>query len=413
MSKSLRQQLEDEKKAFLEEGLAKLQNQELEESSGKLIMDLMESGPEKTLISFAKEWIKKFPTHEVAPRLAGKWFSKFESNEALYLSTSYVKTYPDLQALVMIVRAAGELPRFPKKLFDAIEKRFEKEPTHKVWGSLQASERPNEQIDKLLNKWILSNMSDADIVGEMSSIALLTTSEEVLDRVIKWTELNQDKTKYIWLVTCHLLRGTSAAHNQLAPRIIKLVRDWLKKNQNYENAGRIYGDLVQQTLDEVDIEDAKSWFNKNLQSISAPALLAGVFNATRMRGDEQDEQLVNSAKMLLKSLPIKDRSPYLVNALFRAVPDQETLQIAKEAVHSGLYDELLTDLLKTNPDESIISVAVKQLEEVKGFPAEPQLIVSILRADQENKVAAKAAQSWLKRNSEHEMAGKIKSALRS
>lgn len=102
---------------FFAEGLAKLRAGEMEESTGKLLMDLIEIRADKALLPFARKWIKLFPRVESAPRLVGKWLQNYESNDATYLATSYVKTYPDVNALILIVRAVAQLPKIPPKLW--------------------------------------------------------------------------------------------------------------------------------------------------------------------------------------------------------------------------------------------------------------------------------------------------------
>jgi hypothetical protein len=254
----------DENKAFYAEGLAKLRAEPLAESSGKLILDLLDTHAEKILIPFARSWIKKFPKHEVAPRLAGKMLRLFDTNDAMYMSIAYVKTFPDVKALNQIVSAAAELGGSEKKLLDAIERRMAKDPNSHIWGFLQTVERHHEFIDRLICKWIQQNRTNEEIVGSLPGVTLFTDSLPVLEETLKWTELNQDgpNKRYIWMVLVNFFAGKSEAHKQIEPRAIKFVRGWLERNSDDEYCGTIHKKLIGVTNAPEDLQRAKKWIHE-------------------------------------------------------------------------------------------------------------------------------------------------------
>jgi hypothetical protein len=255
----------DENKVFYAEGLEKLRAEPLAESSGKLIMDLLDTHADKVLIPFARNWIKKFPKHEVAPRLAGKMLRLFNTNDAMYMSISYVKAFPDVKALNQIVLAAATLGGSGKKLLDAIEKRMEKNPNSHVWGFLQTRNGHDEFIDKLICRWISHNRANEDIVGSLSSVTLFTESLKVLEETLKWIELNQGKpnNRYIWMVLSHFFMGKSTAHKQFEPRAIDFARGWLERNPEDEYCGTIHKNVIAATNSADDILRAKNWIEQN------------------------------------------------------------------------------------------------------------------------------------------------------
>lgn len=251
-------------------------------------MDLLDIQTDKVLIPFARNWIKKFPNHEVAPRLAGKWLRLFGSNDAMYLSISYMRTYPDLKALKPIVLAAAGLGGKGKRLFDAIEKRMDKDLRSHIWGSLQTRGHHQPEIDVLMIKWINHNVYNEDIVGDLSSVALFTDSLPVLEEILRWVEMNQTKQnrRFLWMVLSHLLRGESPAHQQISPRVIEFARGWLQKNSHDEAGGTIHRDVIFKTRSLDDIRSAIVWFESNPGSRTAESALSAIMKAKELIGDQ-------------------------------------------------------------------------------------------------------------------------------
>jgi len=400
----------DENKTFYEEGFAKLRSEPLEESSGKLLMDLFDARAEKVLIPFTRNWIKKFPNHEVAPKLTGKWLMHFGTNDAMYLAVSYMKTYPDLDALKPIVRAAAKLGGKGKTLLEAIEKRMERDLNSHIWGGLQTLGHHHEKIDALILRWLKCNLSNQEIVGDLSSAVLFTDSLLVLEEALRWTELNQDKPnkRYIWMVLTHLIVGKSAAHDNISPRVIDFARTWLKKNSGNEFCGTIHRDVILRTHSPEDIENAKQWYMNNLESRSAVNALSGILKVAYQMGVSADSQIVECAKKEISSQS-EIRPSGIVFALLQSCPDRQSIEISKTALRNEYNPSLHSLLLSVAPDDDLLSSANERLAS-SSEPA-PDLIAAMLKCRPGNVAAMNAARRWLKKYPDDERAGEIKSLL--
>lgn len=382
---------------FYEEGFAKLRAGEMEESTGKLIMDLMEIRDDKALLPYARKWIKLFPRVESAPRLVGKWLQNYESNDAMYLATSYVKTYPDVGALILIVRAFAHLSKASPKLFDAIEKRFAAEPNSHVWSKLQAHEKTKAELDPLILRWLEINRYNSSLSVEVSFIALYSRDSSVLSEVLRWIEVNQDKASDIWLVYMNMMRGLSEAHKELRSRVATTAGHWLARNSEYRNAGRLYYEvlLIEQTADQ--IHAAKDWFLSHQKQEGSYMALAGILTASHSLGEKIEPELVTYAKEILKSQSPEDRTAVLSGALLEVCADSETIRLAKEALQDHYQPSWLHALLlRVAPDEELISKAV----EIHSQPGSrsPEVILELLKLDGKNTIVRKAAQKWINEN---------------
>ena len=382
----------------------------MEESTGKLIMDLMEIHSENILVPYARKWIKLFPLVESAPRLTGKWLQNYGSNDAMYLATSYVKTYPDVKALILILRAVAKMPQLPSRLFAAIERRFLAEPNSHVWAALQANGYQNPEIHKLLVRWLEINRSNTNIEVDVAYVALFTDSPEVLDEVMRWTQFNHLKAKSSWIVFTNLFRGNSQAHRDIAPRVAELARIWLSKNADSDDYGRVVGDLLTNMQSAEDLREAKAWYHQYSKSKSAYMAVAGILDSMHSRGDEPDLEFVSQAKLELRKQSPEERVPVLAGALLRACRDEESIALAKETCRCNQFLTWLhAELVQISPDSELIERANKIMS--AGSSGLPDLIIEMLKIDNTNLVAVKAAERWMRNYSEHEQVKAIKSLL--
>lgn len=397
---------------FYEEGFARLRAGEMEESTGKLIMDLMEIRDDKALLPYARKWIKLFPRVESAPRLVGKWLQNYESNDAMYLAISYVKTYPDVAALILIVRAFAHLPKTPPKFFDAIEKRFASEPNSYVWSKLQAHEKPKAELDPLILRWLEINRYNSNISVEVSFIALYSKDANVLNEVLRWIEVNQDKASDIWLVYMNMMRGLSGAHKELLSRVATTASQWLARNAEYRNAGRLYYEVLLIQRTDEQIHSAKDWFFSHRKSESSYMALAGILAASHSLGEEIEPELVTCAKEILKSQLPEDRTAVLSGALLEVCVDSESVRLAKETLQDHYQPAWLHALLlRVAPDDELISKAV----EIHTQPGSrsPEVIIALLKLDGKNAIARKAAQKLIDENPTETTASELKLLLSS
>lgn len=395
---------------FFAEGLAKLRAGEMEESTGKLLMDLIEIRADKALLPFARKWIKLFPRVESAPRLVGKWLQNYESNDATYLATSYVKTYPDVNALILIVRAVAQLPKIPPKLLDAVEKRFASDPNSHVWSRLQAPENPKEELNVLILRWLEINRYDPKHAVEVSWIALFSQANDVLNEILRWIEVNQDKTQDIWIVFVNMLRGKSESHKLLQERVATTASQWLRRNPDYRNAGRIYHDVVLALRNSAELQQAKNWYLNHSESESAYMALAGILRAAHLTGDALEPEFVSHAKRILASQLPQDRAPVLVESLLLVSDDPESIGLAKEILHHHPpHPWLLVALLRVSPDDELISKASERLK--KFDDGSPELIIEMLKIDPKNEIAKTAAKRWLKKYPDNEQSKTVQSLL--
>ncbi|MCC7530187.1 MAG: hypothetical protein IT342_16815 [Candidatus Melainabacteria bacterium] len=400
----------DDNETFFKEGLEKLRNESLQESSGKLIMDLMEIHDDKILVTFARQWIKQFPNQESAPRLVGKWLLKYETNDAMYMATNYVKTYPDVNALILIIRAAGKMPRVPSRLFAAIERRFEAEPNSHVWAALLGYENQSPERNKLAVRWIQKNFTNTSIDIDLSSVAAFTESPEVLEEIFIWTKHNQERAENVWMLFCHMMRGQSKAHKNILPRVVELARAWLAKNPDYDYNGRIYSDLLIVMRSEDDIQNAKEWYRSHTNSQSAAMAMNGILSSMHLRGDPPEQEFIKLAKQLLNKQSPEDRVPVLAGALLLANPEAESIKLARETwEHYRHLAWLHGDLLRLAPDADLITEANERLSTFdKGLP---DVIIEMLKIDPANDVARRAAEKWLQLNGDDDQVNTVKALL--
>lgn len=395
---------------FFEEGFAKLRAGEMDESTGKLLMDLMEVRADKALLPYARKWIKLFPRVESAPRLVGKWLQLFESNDAMYMATSYVKTYPDVNALILIVRAVAHIQKIPPKLFDAVEKRFSAEPNSHIWSKLQAPKNPKEELNGLILRWLEINRYNSNVAVEVAWIALYSHAVDVLNEAFRWLEVNQDKTPDIWLLFLNMLRGLSEHHLELAPRVAVTASQWVNRNPEYRHAGRIYYEVLIAFRSKDEIRNAKEWFLNHLDSDSADMALAGILRATYLLREKIEQEFVHHAKRILAAQSPDKRSTVLIGSLLEVCPDAETIGYAKEALSDHYYPNWLhAVLLRVAPDEESISAA----NDIYSKPQDrsPEVIVELLKIDAKNAIARKAAQKWIDQNPDAKQSPELQSLL--
>lgn len=400
----------DENKVFYAEGLEKLRAEPLAESSGKLILDLLNAQAEKVLIPFARNWIKKYPNHEVAPRLAGKLLRHFDTNDAMYMSISYMKTYPDVKALNQIVSAAAHLGGSDQKLMDAIERRMAKDPNSHIWGFLQAKDQHNESINALLCSWLNQNPFDEDIVGSLTSVALYTDSSPVLEACLKWTEKNEagPEKKYMWMLFMMFFMGGSPAHAKILPRVIDYARGWLRRNSDDEYCGTVYCDVIYATKSMDDIRSAKAWYLNNSSTKTSVKVLSAIIWTMHKIGEAPDKEIVALAKKrLVEDTDLDHRK--LSKCLLLACPDEETIEYSRRALKRTSDPLLHAALLSVSPDEELLKEAIHALPSITYGVFE--LTVSVLRIDPGNEVARSAAESWMRNNPDHEQVKELTDLL--
>ncbi len=321
-----------------------------------------------------------------------------------------MKTYPDVNALILIVRAAAQLPRIPDRLFAAIERRFDVEPSSHVWASLHGYENQCSKRDKLLLRWIERNIANSSVDIDMSSLALFTESQDVLEEIFRWVKRNQDDTENIWMLLSHLMRGRSPAHKLMLPRVADFAREWLAKSPEFEHNGRIYNDLLIKMQSEDDIRNAKDWYREHADSPSADMALNGILTGAHRRGDPQEVEFVEHAKKVLSKQSPMDRIPVLAGALLKANPDVETVRLVRETWEQ--YPHLLwlhADLLRVAPDAELISKACEAL--AAGTMEMPDLIIEMLKIDPTNEVAKQSAKRWLRKYPDDEQVKAVKELL--
>lgn len=402
----------EDNETFFKEGLAKLRAGDMQESTGKLIMDLMEVRADNALLPFARKWIKEFPRVESAPRLVGKWLQKYESNDAMYMATDYVKTYPDVNALIFILGALAQLSKTPQKLFDAVEKRFAAEPNSYVWRKLQGNQNPKEELDTLILRWLEINRYNPNLAVDVSFVALFSTSGDVLNEVFRWIEVNQDKSPDVWIVFMNMLRGNSAVHEEMRFRVATTASQYFKRNPDDRNAGRLAYEilLVQQVTEQ--IQATKGWVLMHRDSDSTQMALAGIFHASHMLGDTIEPEYVQLAKSILTAGKPEESSPLLAIELFKETKDSDSLRLAKEVWRYHKYFAWLhADLLRMAPDEELISMANEICSTRKNVS--PKIIVELLKLDRQNAVAKKAAQRWVKENPDEPQVKELQALLNS
>jgi hypothetical protein len=132
----------EENAIFFKDGMERLRTEPLQECTGKMIGEMIDFSPSKSLVVYARRWLAHYPDHEYAPKLVGLWLQKYDPNEAMYLAEYYLRTVSKTINLRALLRAVGASKRHPRRIYDLIEARLEKEPYDDVWSCLQQNLNP-------------------------------------------------------------------------------------------------------------------------------------------------------------------------------------------------------------------------------------------------------------------------------
>lgn len=401
---SAERNLKEEDKAFYAEGLAKLRAGDMQESTGKLIMDLMEVQEmwdiprDKILVTYARKWIKLFPKQDSAPRMVGKWLESYGSNDAQYLATSYVKTFPNVDALIFIVKAVSKMDKIPSKLSDAIDRRFASDPNSHVWSRLFNPDLLSEEIDEKIVRWLQINHTRSDFDFDVALLALGATTPILVDEIFRWTEANLNKGGRIYLVVSNLLIGF-ASHDDVAvkARAAALARKWLEKNSNQIGVGSVLGALLDAHISIDDLKYGKEWYSTHKDDEVAGHILESIISCAHNLKEEQDLELIQDAKGTIESSRHICEYVSLVFALLKVSPTAESIEWAKQCLREDYLSpraEGYIVFLRLAPDSFVIECANKYLTERP--PIEPDLFLELLKLDSSNLVALKAAKKWLR-----------------
>jgi hypothetical protein len=126
-----------------------------------------------------------------------------------------------------------------------------------------------------------------------------------------------------------------------------------------------------------------------------------------------DPYIVSETRKILASQSPEKRAPVLAGALLSAYPDAESIAIAREICVRKHLSWMLVDLLRVAPDAELITRAYEALSETRTQLWNCDLIEVLLQADPQKDRATKAARRWLRKNGEHQNAGKIRFLLSS
>ncbi|CAN5714570.1 hypothetical protein BH10CYA1_BH10CYA1_64180 [soil metagenome] len=118
-----------EQEIHLKSELERLRIEPFQESSGKMIGNLIVYKQSKELLVYARRWLEQFPNHEYAPNLVGHWLDNSDSNQAMYMAEYYLRNFSLTFKLRELLRAIGISKRSPQRIYNLIEARISRQRT--------------------------------------------------------------------------------------------------------------------------------------------------------------------------------------------------------------------------------------------------------------------------------------------
>jgi hypothetical protein len=401
----------EEKEIFFREGLERLRTEPLQESSGKMIAAMVDFRPYKSLIVYARRWLAHYPDHEYAPKLVGRWIEKYDSNEAMYLAEYYLRTVSKTNHLRTLLRAIGSSKRSPRRIYDLIESRLEKEPNQDAYSGLQKFKgKNNRRSEKILLRWLELNRSNPDLDILVSAVALFTESVEIIESIMLWAETVWNSRAYCFVLS-HLLRGETNAHAELRPRIAKLTRTWIADHIDDANCGRVYGDLIQCVKDAEDIKTGKEWFIQHETNESSKWVAIGLLRASTLLGYEPDLYIVEKIKQLLRNQSPNERIPVMEEVLLGANPDKDSIALVRQTCIETKSSRFIGKVLRLAPDEELLATAKEVLAERYDAQLKHDLLLTLLKVSPADADLRKDVRRWLRKHGRKLPSKELKDSL--
>lgn len=379
-------------------GMETLRTQPLHENSGQLIGDMIQFKASKSVLIYARTWLKVYRDHDYAPNLVGHWLDKLDSNEAMYWAEYYLRTESKATNLRVLLRAIGNSKRSPRRIYDLIEARMEAEPLHDAWSCLQRFEGKNQRrAEKIILRWLELNRKNRDMDVIVSVVAVFSQSIEILESALMWAEAVENSAGY-YFVLGHLLSGNTDAHKTLMSRTAAFTRRWIKVHSKDPNCGRVYGRLISGVCDVNDIRDAKDWFKHHESNPSAEWVLIGLLSASSTLKQEPDPYVVKKVKKILRKQSPDKRLPVMESVLFNVCQDSETIAIVRQTCVETKSTSVLGRLLLVAPAEDLIVIAKESFEKSRNINLERDLLTALLRQNSADVSLRESARRWLRKH---------------
>ncbi len=403
----------EESEIVFNDQLERLRSEPLQEASGKMIGEMIHAKPSKILLVYARRWLAQFPDHKYAPKLVGHWLEKYDSNEAMYAAAYYVRTVSNPIDLRLLLMAIGKSKRSPRKIYQLIETRLEKEPHHDAWSYLQNNRfrGNNKRAEKVVLRWLELNRSNPDQDIIVSAVAAFTSSVDVIESILLWAKTVGNSPGYFFVLR-HLLSQDSNAHVLLKPRIEEFSRNWIAAHLDDNNCGQVYGAFVASGRNASDMRAAKEWFIEHKQKQTARWVLIGLLQAYSALQQDADLYIVKETKALLRSQSAEERTPVMVAALLNAHVDAETISFAKQkGLESNTW--LLGLVLRLAPDDELIAKAKALLAERYNSQLERDLLFCLLRLSPGDLALRRDARRWIRKHGQKMPSKELKNLLAS
>ncbi|HEY9777778.1 MAG TPA: hypothetical protein V6C81_28720 [Planktothrix sp.] len=399
----------EETKALYQSSLEKFRRGAFEESSGRLIADLFDIKPTKELVRYTKRWLSDYPNHEYAPKLVGIWLEETKSNDASYFAAKYVQRVKDPQSLALILMAAGKQPQ-RRHLLNAIQRRFERQPHHQVWGNLEIHEVHNKSTDSFIKNWLDVNKDNAAIAASVSTVVLFTNNPDTLEAALRWADSRKEAEWFVANTFVNFL-SEQEPHLSLRPRVLSAAWRWFQTNRDHEGLGLLVNRLAQTSESLSKLDTLKDWYFEHRDDDTSTNALIGLLLAYLKLGVDAHPGLVESALSRLR-VPIDARPHGLLIPMLEIQPSQEISGMMREAClnmkASGL---IMRALLKgIADDEAVLCAGYKLLAENSPYGA-GKLLFALLEKDTDKQRSTLAAKKWLRKNRDHKQFEAIRSKL--
>lgn len=391
--------------------MVSLRCKNVEEDDWISISNLLEYMPSLQVYKFAESWLEEYPDHDQATKLLGQWLSVCGSRKATKLAIQYLNR--ESVNIKPILLATNQVTVRSNELYEVIENKLESSPSNIAWSCLQTYKGTKPINNRLVSRWLTINLDNPDILPGLYSIALFSSSLEVLQLLVDWVKKCGENDSTFWMAVTlqHLLIGRSDAHEKLRATSIELAELWISAFPENENCGLVVGALVRNCKTEEDFQKIVDWYEQHAATKTSYLALSAFLHGSYLRKREIEPHILELSMLRLRTEPALRRVPVFVKALLDCHPVQEVINTAREICLDGCDDELMVMLLRQAPDDEIIERARKRLNDLGENECVGRVLVALLTLNPNDVNILNLAKKWLRRNQSHDDAFKLKQIL--
>ncbi len=321
----------DMTEALYKRELRSLNPKALTESDVKKITELIDFRFSRKLDECARNWLARFPEHDAAPRLVGRWLENSPTDEVMNLAAQNLRTSDTPRIASSIVEAVSLLEKPPEVLVSLVESRLERKPSDFYWSYLRGG--VNKESERLILKWISLCQSDPSIGFALSFTVLSATSKEVIAAVLAWMDSTEsfrnEATPAAELDIGFILQNLVIDFTKYSPdfkdEIERRAREWILKNPEEVICSLLLKSLVCEFTSEENIKIAEDWYKTHAKVDYVKVQVLGlILRATIKLKKTVDPYIIEQAQLVSSNAPshYEDLSELVVAAQQAPSADQ-------------------------------------------------------------------------------------------